>query len=210
MSMMPVIFSSPAPSKERSHWKALTQALHINFLAGKRHFLLLRYCLHCHDQAAVSLNSWQESSKVLSAVQTHRPGVHPSRLYHGHVAPAEKAPKVSHLLSTITRFNPAGQPAAPCQQAAEPTHNRNQLSLMPQSTGLKIKCPVWGSTIIQREDRQSRIISHLICFAKTKIKGNCKSLKLGEGGKSRETILCWLFLAGSVGRGTMTPCCTKG
>lgn len=78
--MMPVIFSSPAPSKERSHWKALTQALHINFLAGKRHFLLLRYCLHCHDQAAVSLNSWQESSKVLSAVQTHRPGVHPSRL----------------------------------------------------------------------------------------------------------------------------------
>lgn len=90
----------------------LCQALHMSFLAGKRHFLPLRYCLHYHGQAAVSSNSWQESSKVPSTTQTHCPGVHPSRLQQGHVAPAEKAPKGSLPPFTTICFNPTEKPTA--------------------------------------------------------------------------------------------------
>jgi len=123
----------------------LCQALHMSFLAGKRHFLPVRYCLHCRGQAAVSSNSWQESSKVLSTVQTHRPGVHPSRLQHGHVAPAEKAPRGSHSLSTTTHFNPAEQPVL----RSGGLQSQHTMGISHSQHRLKIK-PVRGSTINQR------------------------------------------------------------
>lgn len=132
----------------------LCQALHMRILVQKRHFLPPRNCLHCHGLAAVSSNSWQETSKVLITVQTHNPGVYPFRPQHGCVAPAEKVPKGSHLLPNTFYFNPIGQPATPPQQEPAVTNNHSQ-------QGLKINHPVQGSRIIQREDRQNS--SALLC-----------------------------------------------
>lgn len=162
----------------------LCQALHKRFLLGKRHFLPLRCCLHCHGQVAAASSGWQENSGVLSPVGTHHAGWPSPASSHVASAPGSHRPLPPHRTTCCS--TPAGSRAS--------TPRQTPTSKATLRRGLKITPPRLGQHY-NPEDRQSRSTTHLICFAKNtiKLKRTANPQNLWREGRAQQRFYAGYF-----------------